>query len=477
MRYVADSKGNLVKAGDIHLPEPDEPIVEKSRLVQTSDGRLLIKSTVKAHERKTKTGKIVNVNQYQNAKTKQAGGEKPNEEKGKQTAQSAIDANAQAKKFYLNGDHDKAYSQYCKDCKLMERTPASNEKWLEWAKKTWGESTGVVDEKIAAKLNIGRYGNRGFEVEFKDGTTKAFYSKPTERENWNDSVRAAMRAMNDIPENKPEKKDGRELYKIAEKLSKLSGMAHAQGEYMPEEWKRKVGIDPNDFVKDGYIEIRKKHCYWTDKAEKLIGLRSKNVKSNFASLGVSKSLEVEFTGEEVLAGLDKKIAELGKKLKVLKDAGDKDAAWTESELKRMKLLRTKIDKDEDYKLGGYELDQYGLVKSVENSNPDLYKSLEFEIIGQRIKDAMIGKIAELKGKLGAMIEKLKSGQTANVNTVEDDVMSDNAQPVPKTIRNPEDVWEVKSLKRDIERFERQVRNIDVKKKFKLGAYELDEYGL
>lgn len=75
-------------------------------------------------------------------------------------------------------------------------------------------------------------------------------------------------------------------YELAEKLAKLSGMSFAQGEYTPEQWKQKTGVNPSDFPKD-IIDIGKWNtCYMTKKGCDICKAYFGNTKYNYNALGI-----------------------------------------------------------------------------------------------------------------------------------------------------------------------------------------------
>jgi len=109
-------------------------------------------------------------------------------------------------------------------------------------------------------------------------------------------------------------------------------------------------------------------------------------------------------------------------------------------------------------------------------NSGLSKSLEFDISGQRIKDSIILKVSELRNKLETMRELFNNQKPVNNTNQTGDVI--DANPVPADIaKNATTKWEIESLERTIAELEREARNIDVKKKFKLSSYDLKTYGL
>jgi len=192
---------------------------------------------------------------------------------------------------------------------------------------------------------------------------------------------------------------------------------------------------------------------------------------------LSKSLEFPITGKDLIAGIKTKIAELEKQYKILEDAnkvtdsGD-NMTWRKNNIRRFKKVLAKIESGKNYSLTTYEMEEYGLLKSI---SADLRKSLEFDIIGQRIREGVMMMIGELKAKLSILKEKQKQGVAVKSDDDISEISTDEAVGIKcNPVVND---WEIKSCERKIEQLERIVRNIDPKKKFKLDTYELEKYGL
>jgi len=215
---------------------------------------------------------------------------------------------------------------------------------------------------------------------------------------------------------------------------------------------KKYGIDPKMVWGDWQKEQSKKHK-------------------------LSKSLEFPISGKDLIAGIKTKIAELEKQYKILEDAnkvtdsGD-NMTWRKNNIRRFKKVLAKIESGKNYSLTTYEMEEYGLLKSI---SADLRKSLEFDIIGQRIREGVMMMIGELKAKLSILKEKQKQGVAVKSDDDISEISTDEAVGIKcNPVVND---WEIKSCERKIEQLERIVRNIDPKKKFKLDTYELEKYGL
>lgn len=114
-----------------------------------------------------------------------------------------------------------------------------------------------------------------------------------------------------------------------------------------------------------------------------------------------------------------------------------------------------------------DLSKYpALQKAVEVGK--LSKSLEFNKTGTEIYNGIMAKLGACQGELQRMIAKWKAG----VKPTSDDVgeAANGAEPE----REP---WEIRSKRREIDKLERIGRNLDLKKKYKLSEYDLSEYGL
>jgi len=73
-----------------------------------------------------------------------------------------------------------------------------------------------------------------------------------------------------------------------DRLKRLAGMAHYQGAYTPEEWRRKTGVDPRDFP--GLIRVsRGGVCYWDAAAENVYRQHVENQAALGVALGVRPS--------------------------------------------------------------------------------------------------------------------------------------------------------------------------------------------
>lgn len=191
---------------------------------------------------------------------------------------------------------------------------------------------------------------------------------------------------------------------------------------------------------------------------------------------LSKSLEFDINGKDLIEGLKTRIALFKKQYKVLISDNDSTlnntASYKKDSIKRFQKVIKIVKPDETYKLGLYDMEEYGLLKSL--TKDDLTKSLEFDITGQRIREGIMMKIGELRAKLSILKEKQKQAIPVKTENSTELIPLNEAtvEPVEKV-----NDWEIRSCERNIDRLERIVRNIEPKKKFKLSTYELEEYGL
>ena len=209
---------------------------------------------------------------------------------------------------------------------------------------------------------------------------------------------------------------------------------------------------------------------------KLVEKKDKKYGGNhFFSKSLSKSLEFSISGKELISGIKSRIEDIKKQIKILKELDTKDNSpqWKEDELKRLENILSNVDSESSYNLSPYELEEYGLLKSMDQ---ELIKSLEFEISGQRIKDSIILKVSELRNKLETMKELFNNQKPINNTNQPDDVVENNPEAKDIAMKTISE-WEIESLERTIKELEREARNIDVKKKFKLSSYDLKTYGL
>ena len=199
-------------------------------------------------------------------------------------------------------------------------------------------------------------------------------------------------------------------------------------------------------------------------------IRHKINPSDVWGKSLSKSLEFDINGKELIEGLKSRIALYKKQYKTLvkdNDSSDNSAFYKKEAIKRFQKVIRRLEPEKFYKLGLYDMEEYGLLKSL--TKEDLTKSLEFKITGQRIREGIMMKIGELKAKLAML--KIKQKQGIEVKDLEALMYSN------EDVKEPVNDWEIKSCERNIDRLERIVRNIEPKKKFKLSTYELEEYGL
>ncbi len=136
-----------------------------------------------------------------------------------------------------------------------------------------------------------------------------------------------------------------------------------------------------------------------------------------------------------------------------------------------KAIGLNIDGSE--KVPGVDLSKY---PALEKAQDNLNKSIEFKVSGQKLKDAVDTKIAVCKGEL-AILEKeyppVPEETKEAIVTSEDAPVTEVVAPAPKYNVH----WKVRSKKREIDELERCSRNINVKLSYELEKYELSQYGL
>jgi len=116
------------------------------------------------------------------------------------------------------------------------------------------------------------------------------------------------------------------------------------------------------------------------------------------------------------------------------------------------------------------MDKYpSLMKAVDRSK-ELKKSIEFTKTGKEVKEGIMVKIAQLEGKLSALIASCKLDD-ADKCTSED-------VPEPEVVNKPtSEPWEIRRKREKIDQLRAIHRNLKDNQKVKLTDYELAEYGL
>jgi len=379
MRYIALTNGTLVKSEDF----------ERRKRGQWA----IAKSTVRTHQRKTKTGKVVNVQQYQNIKTKK----KPDHHPSEKRIDRAIDKTNTDK---YEGNLDGYVRAVLKTLQLQIGHFLDRDEMESVAKKIKSSVKGwaIFEKSISADLRKSLV--RSHQRKTKGGKivpVKQYENIKTKKETGKEEH---IRGLN--TNIKTKKEYIKKIFGDSVSISENGGIvydANPRPEILKKITVERLDKDYNKVYFDGKLLLEKVPAisvnlntnkqFKTKKASYLGKIAKKLLDDLDKKHNLSKSLEFNISGQRIREGTMMKIGELKAKLSILKGKQKQGVAvksddiseistdeaveiksnpvvsdWEikscERNIERLERIVRNIDPKKKFKLNTYELDEYGL---------------------------------------------------------------------------------------------------------------------